>query len=286
MGLWQDPYVPAEPVRQHLHKIHDQTGMPYYAISKKIGLPHGSSLQALLWGKGEHGPSKTVSRETAELVMAYWPSLHDLPPTTLVDATGTRRRVEALAVRGWSRNWLARQIGMHEDAFRKAAGRTQVTAGLARRVAAAYDEWWDQDPLDHGFALNPVSIVRAGALRAGWHGPLAWDDDTIDNPSATPMTDAVRPACTEGGNVADRWLMGEAVILDQDARRQVLIHLFEWTNDTCEEIAAKLDMSPEAADRQWHRMKKRAAAEGRRLWRRVYVPRERDLNQDEMEEAA
>ena len=286
MGLWQDPYVPAEPVRQHLHKIHDQTGMPYRAIAKKIGLPHDSSLQALLWGKGEHGPSKTVSRETAQLVMAYWPTMDDLPPTTLVDATGTRRRVQALAVRGWSRNWLARQIGMHEDAFRKALGRKQVTAGLARRVAATYDEWWNQDPLDHGCALNPVSIVRSGAQRAGWHGPLAWDDDTIDNPSAVPMTDAVPLAATEGGNVAARWLMGESVVLDREARREVLAHLFEWTNDTTAEIAARLDMSPEAAERQWGRMKARAAAEDRRLWRRVYVPRERTLDQDEMEEAA
>jgi hypothetical protein len=286
MGLWQDPYVPSEPVRQHLHKIHEQTGMPFYAISQKIGLPHESSLQNLLWGKGGSGPSKTVSRETAELVMAYWPSMDDLPPTTLIDATGTRRRVEALAVRGWSRNWVARQIGMTQDAFRKATGRAQVTVGLARLVAAAYDEWWDQDPLDHGYALNPVAITRAGARRAGWHGPLAWDDDTIDNPSAMPVTDALQPSVTEGGDVAARWLMGESVVLDRTARREVLAHLFEWTNDTTAEIAARLEMTPEAADRQWHRMKERAAAEGRRLWRRVYVPRERNMNQTEMEEAA
>ena len=55
---------------------------------------------------------------------------------------------------------------------------------------------------------------------------------------------------------------------------------------TTEEIAARLDMSPEAAERQWHRMKKQAAVEGRRVWRRVFVPRERQINQTEMEEAA
>jgi len=287
MGLWQDPFVPSEPVRQHLRKVHEATGMPFYAIAEKIGLPHNSSLQPLLWGRGKHGPSEKVSRETAELVFAYWPTMDDLPGTTLVDATGTRRRSEALAVRGWSRNWLARQIGLREESFRKAIGRDRVTASVARKVTAAYDEWWNKNPLDYGFAANPVSRTRCAALRAGWHGPLAWDDDTIDDPNAAPVVDADQPIATEGGNLADRWLHGESVILDRDSRREVLQHLFEWTNDTPEEIAAQLEMSLDAVWQTWTRIKKKARMEGRREpWRRVYVPRERDLKQNEMGEAA
>jgi hypothetical protein len=80
--------------------------------------------------------------------------------------------------------------------------------------------------------------------------------------------------------------MGEAVILGRDDRREVLQHLYEWTNDTTADIAARLDMTPEAAERQWHRLQEKAKADGRRLWRRVYVPRERNLKQNEMGEAA
>ena len=287
MGLWQDPFVPSEPVRQHLRKIHEATGMPFYAISEKIGLPHGSSLQPLLWGRGKHGPSEKVSRETAELVLAYWPSMDDLPDTTLIDATGTVRRVEALAVQGWSRNWVGRQVGMREDNFRKALSKSKVTVGLARRVVAVYDQWWNQDPLDHGLALNPVSRTRHAAQRAGFYGPLAWDDDTIDNPNAMPMTDAMRPAVTDGANVADRWLMGESVILGPEDRKKVVQYLMEWTNDTPEEIAAQLEISLDALWQMWSRIKKKSRMEGRtEPWRRVYVPRERDLMQNEMEEAA
>lgn len=287
MGLWQDPYVPSEPVRQHLRRINQETGMPYRVIAEKVGLPHDSSLQGLLWGKGKYGPSDKVSRQTAELVLAYWPTLKDLPDATLVDITGTRRRIQALAVLGWSQNWIARQIGMREDGFRKAVGKDRVTAKLARSVAAVYDAWWNQDPLEHGLASNPVATTRGMARRAGWHGPLAWDDDRIDDPNAVPVTDAVAPVVSEGGNVADRWLHGESVILGPDDRKQVLQHLFEWTNDTPEEIAAQLEISVDAMWQIWSRIKKKARQEGRtEPWRRVYVPRERDMNQNQMEEAA
>jgi hypothetical protein len=284
LGQWQ-PYVDAEPVRQHLRKV-NAVGMSYPAIADRLGLPQANSLQHVLWGRGTPEPGQKVKRETAELILSFWPSLEDFPEHALIDATGTRRRVEALAVRGWARHLVAARIGVNIKYFRKAVGRQRVSARLARGVAEAYDAWWDQDPLEHGVPLSSVSRVLADAARGSFHGPLSWDDDTIDDPSAVPMTDAVQPVASEGGNVAARWLMGESVILDRPARREVLAHLFEWTNETTAEIAARLDMSPEAAERQWERMKARAAAEGRRLWRRVYVPRERDLTQDEMEEAA
>jgi hypothetical protein len=283
-GQWE-PFVDAEPVRQHLKDVM-ATGMPIWAVCEQLGLPHESSLQHVLYGRGDYGPGQQVRRETAELVLGYWPSLEDFPDTARIDPTGTRRRVEALAVLGWSRAQIARQIGMGETAFKKACHKERVTARLARQVAAVYDTWWNQNPTDHGISANAAARVRADATRSGFHGPLAWDDDTIDEPTALPLTDANAPVATEGGNLAARWLMGESVVLDRAARDEVLQHLFEWTNDTTEEIAARLDMSPEAAERKWYRIKEKAQAEGRRIWRRVYVPRERTPNQNEMEKAA
>lgn len=286
LGQWQDPYVDAEPVRQHLRKI-NEFGMSFRAIAEKLGLPHDSSLQPLLWGRGPYGPSRTVLRETSELILAYWPTMDDLPDTAMVDATGTRRRLEALAVRGWSRNAMADKVGMRRDNFRKAVAQPKVTARLARLVAAAYDAWWDQDPLEHGVSLNSVSRVRADASRGGFYGALAWDDDTIDDPSATPVTDAPAPAVTEGGNVAARWLLGESVVLGDEDRKQVVQHLFEWTQLTKEQIAARLEMTPAAAEQIWNRLKRQARAEGRPVpWRRVYGLRDKDLRQNQMGAAA
>lgn len=283
-GQWE-PFVDAEPVRQHLKSVM-ASGMPIWAVCEQLGLPHESSLQHVLYGRGQYGPGEQVRRETAELVLSYWPSLADFPDTARIDPTGTRRRVEALAVLGWSRAQIARQIGMGETAFKKACHKERVTARLARQVAAVYDAWWNQDPAAYGISTNAAARVRADAARSGFHGPLAWDDDTIDAPTALPATDATEPVVTEGENLAARWLLGESVVLTLKARKEVLAHLFEWTNDTTEEIAEKLGMSPAAAEQTWHRQKKKARLEGRRMWRRVYVPRERTVTENEMEEAA
>ncbi|MGW2844405.1 hypothetical protein [Streptomyces sp. NPDC001274] len=183
LGQWE-PFVDAEPVREHLRKI-NAAGMSYRAICERLGLPQDSSLQYLMWGRGD-GPGRQVRRETAELVLSYWPRLEDYPEGARVDATGTRRRVEALAVMGWSKQVLAERMAMRGEHLRKVVGRDRVTVRIARRVAAVYDALWNQDPLKHGVPLASVSRVLADAKRLGFSSPLAWDDDTIDDPAAEP----------------------------------------------------------------------------------------------------
>ncbi|WP_406516355.1 hypothetical protein OH809_45370 (plasmid) [Streptomyces sp. NBC_00873] len=130
--------------------------------------------------------------------------------------------------------------------------------------------------------------ARRRAQADGWYGPLAWDDDTIDDPAAVPQTDAPPPSYTEGENVVDRFLMGESVVLDKTGQRGVIAHLMEWTQNTPEEIGARLDMTGESVSRTWERIKRKARDEGRKApWRRVYVPlRDMDLTRDELRSAA
>lgn len=285
-GQWE-PFVAAEPVREHLRKV-NATGMPYRAICARLGFEHDSALQHLLWGRGEYGPGQLVRRETAELVLSYWPSLKDFPEGARIEATGTRRRIEALAVRGWSRRVVADRIGLEVTHFRKALARERVTVRLARQVAAVYDAWWNQDPLEHGVSLQSVARTRSDAARSGFYSPLAWDDDTIDDPNAVPQIDAAPAVYTEGEDVAARFLMGESVVLDDAGRREVITHLMEWTQHTPAEIADRLEMSPDAVSRSWERIKRKARDEGRKApWRRVYVPlRDMDLTQDELRSVA
>ena len=282
-GQWQ-PFVAARPVRDHVNRIRS-AGMPTRALEQRLGMS-AHHLDHLLWGTDGSGPSEKIRTETAHMLLAYWPTLDDFPDPARIDATGTRRRLQALHVRGFNLVAIAEKSGIATRYFQKAANAERVTARLARTVRDVYGAWWDADPREHGVKDWVADRTRRAAQRKGWHGPLAWDDDTIDDPRAVPQIDALQPVRTEGGNVAARWLMGESVVLDRDSRREVLRHLFEWTNDTPAEIAAQLEMTPEAASRAWERMKERAAAEGRRLWRRVYVPRERTLDQNDMEEAA
>ena len=204
-----------------------------------------------------------------------------------VPAVGTHRRLQALLWQGWPIGELEQRLGVHAGWITRTLREGKsVRMAVEVRVKSLYDGLWNVSAERSGVDPDLVLVTQQLALRAGFAGPLAWDDDTIDDPAAVPQTDAPLPVATEGGNVAARWLLGEAVILGRDDRREVLQHLFEWTNDTTEEIAVRLDMSPVAAAQQWERIKKRARGEGRRVWRRVYVPRERDLTRNEMGEAA
>jgi hypothetical protein len=96
----------------------------------------------------------------------------------LVDATGTRRRLQALAAIGWPPRALAERLGIQPDNILR---RHRVRVGTARLVAAVYDQL--------SMTPGPDTRSAAAARRRGWAPPLAWDDDSIDDPAARPHAD-------------------------------------------------------------------------------------------------
>jgi hypothetical protein len=95
------------------------------------------------------------------------------------DATGTRRRLQALIATGWPIRELARQMGWAGNPGLLLYGeRQQVHKHTAALVADVYDRLWD--------IPGPSLRSRRAAQRAGYAPPSAWDDDTIDDPAATP----------------------------------------------------------------------------------------------------
>ncbi|TVL89817.1 hypothetical protein [Streptomyces sp. SAJ15] len=112
------------------------------------------------------------------------------PPPRYTDATGTVRRLRALVVMGHSMASIAVRIGFHPNALSHLAhgAYPRVCVTTAESVARVYRQW----------VLVPGSSVRSRnhAARQGWHGPLAWDTDTIDDPAALPEPG---PAAREGG---------------------------------------------------------------------------------------
>lgn len=262
--------IPSGPAVHHIRALM-ATGMTFSQISAASGVS-AKSIGVLVKGQ----PS--IHARNAEKILAVplgtRASVGDVP------SMGAIRRLRALYALGHPNLMIAQEAVVSRDMVHALVSGKHAKLGVEidQRVRAAYDRLSMQ--------TGRPGRTRRWAERNGWAPPLAWDDDTIDDPRAVPQVDAVQPVATEGGNVANRWLMGESVILGRTDRREVLAHLYEWTNDTTAEIAARLEMSPEAAERQWERLKERAARDGRRLWRRVYVPRERELKQTEMEEAA
>lgn len=104
-----------------------------------------------------------------------------------VDASGSRRRLQALASMGWSLlDLLPRCTLSHSGLSCVRAGKVnRVGAPHAREIAALYDVLWDQ--------VGPSPRAMLEASRRGWAAPLAWDDATIDDPAARPAGKGWRP---------------------------------------------------------------------------------------------
>ncbi|MFG3336913.1 hypothetical protein ACGFZZ_33460 [Streptomyces tendae] len=271
-GQW-DPFMPAEPVRAHLRLLAD-LGMPRSGVEQALGL-QPNALRHATAGTSGFGRGEKITKEVGQAVLAFWPKLEDFPDSASVDSTGTRRRVEALATVGWSRAVLAQRAGRSVQGFRNKLHLPRVSAALARDVARLYDELWDQRPEDHGVAPWRAERCRRQAQAAGFHGPLAWDDELIDNPSAVAQTDAQVSLLTQGENLATRFLLGESVILDAAARHEVLLHLMEWADLPVQQVAERLEMTEAAVSRAWEREKAKARNDGRTVpWRRAYVPQQ------------
>jgi hypothetical protein len=103
-----------------------------------------------------------------------------------VPATGTIRRVQALAVAGWPLSRQAREAGLSPSSLARLMTATTVPVATARTVAAVYDRYSLASPGLHGVALVHARAARARATAAGWAPHGAWDEDTIDDPTAIP----------------------------------------------------------------------------------------------------
>ncbi|MFF3547125.1 hypothetical protein ACFYXD_35470 [Streptomyces platensis] len=197
-GQW-DPFLPAGPVRAHVHAVLD-AGLPQSALAENVGVGVGS-LRHLLYGtRGQMGDK--VTRELGEALLGYWPKLSDFPDHASVDGTGTRRRVQALAVVGWPQAVVAERLGRGKRAFGASCHAARVSAGLAKAVALLYDELWKQRPEDHGVASWVADRCRRAAARDGFIGPLGWEDEAIDDPNAEPVTDS-EPETADGDAYVD-----------------------------------------------------------------------------------
>lgn len=104
-----------------------------------------------------------------------------IPPSALVDGTGTRRRLEALVALGYPKTYLAQLLDVGRALQITAA---RVTKRNADKVTALYDQ------LQH--TPGPSDRARAYAAARGWLHPGWWDDDTIDDPTHQPDTTETR----------------------------------------------------------------------------------------------
>lgn len=100
-----------------------------------------------------------------------------------VPGHGTRRRIRALTAIGWPYQELAVRLGVTWSGASQLARRpesTPVTPRIRDAIAALYEEL--------SMVPGPSLRARTWAAKRNWAPPLAWDDDTIDDPEARPST--------------------------------------------------------------------------------------------------
>jgi len=184
-GRWQ-PFVDAEPVRQHVRAL-GEFGIGWIRAAKLAGVSTGG-VSKLLYGDNPRGlaPSKRVRPETALKLLAVEPTLDNLGGRTVVDGTGTRRRLQALVYAGWTQSELARRMQMNRANFSKTIVSSLVEVATLKTVRALYDELWRVDPVTAGVPAHRAEAARRIATARGWAPIGAWDDDRIDDPQAFP----------------------------------------------------------------------------------------------------
>lgn len=140
----------------------------------------------------------------------------------MVDATGTRRRVQALCAIGFSVMEQARQLGVTEMTVRNLMTKRTVQVATAARHKALYERLCESTPAP---GRGPTR-ARSHAAKSGWPPPSAWFD--IDDPNEQPdLGDGKRMSAAE--KLAEfEWLTSLGVS-EPEALRQV-----GWTWDAME----------------------------------------------------
>jgi len=238
-GRW-DNLVDATPAREHITALAAQ-GMGLKRIVAVSDISQGL-LWKLIYGKrhkdGSRIPSVRITKSAHARILAI---RLDLADGAKISSIGTTRRIQALVAVGWSQSKIAARLAIGRANFTALAqGRTGVTTARAKAVADLYDQLWNTAPprAEWRDKIAYTRSIRYAAL-AGWVVPMAWDEDTLDNPEATPDLGQVsllngRPMKFELEDI-DFILDNDPLTIDQLADR---LHV---TRDTIEHRLARTD---------------------------------------------
>ena len=215
-GRFGNDWVDAGPVRDHVKALQAQ-GLGLKGIVRLSGYSQGG-MTKLMYGLNGHAPTRRIRRESAEKILAVRATLDTLAGGVVIDGTGTHRRLQALMTLGWSQSKLAAEIGYSVRNFNHLVqGKRDVTVTNARAVADLYERLWNTEP-PRATIGDRGAHTRSKRYAAdhGWVGPMWWDTDTIDDPTARPNLDNTTPQNTGRGRLAEHVAEDTEWILDDD----------------------------------------------------------------------
>lgn len=164
-------YVDAAPTRERLQALVDAS-VPVRTVARVAGLS-ATTISTILDGTQARVQRATAQRVRHLSVAGVYASVS----TGHVPRVGATRRVQALLALGWAHRDLG-AAGISNSAQIVGAPGDLITVGRWRQVRDVYDAL--------SMTSGPSPETRGWAAKLGYAPPLAWDEDTIDDPHAAP----------------------------------------------------------------------------------------------------
>ncbi|MCT7369419.1 hypothetical protein [Mycolicibacterium llatzerense] len=171
-------------VAEHINQLRE-SGMSGTCIADQAGVAFSEVYHII---RGDRG---YVLSDVARKILAVRPvPMLEWSPGRQVPSIGSARRIQALVALGHTQADLAAEIGCYPNHIPRIMRQPFVTVAFARAVDDVYRRLMFTPAPERAASRRS----RARAQRAGWAPPLAWDEDTIDDPTAEP--DLGRPVET------------------------------------------------------------------------------------------
>lgn len=166
--------VDAAPVRVHIEAL-AMAGASYRAIADRAGL----SVQAVTHIRDGQ---RTTGRATARAILGvtYESLFQRTGHEDFVPNVGARRRIKALLALGHSADTIAASVGRPRSwVYNTLHGPGQWHSRDRYETAKAAYAALSMTP-------GASAVTRSRAVASGYHPPLAWDDEDLDDPYAAP----------------------------------------------------------------------------------------------------
>lgn len=230
-GTWQ-PFVDATPAREHILTLME-AGIGYRRITQ-LAQVAPSVIEHLLYEMPGRPRTTRIRPETEAKILAVSAIPADQAHT---DATGTRRRLQALVAAGWPTTRLAPEIGLNRRWVSDLLRATRVEVRTARLVAETYERLAHEDPTEHGIQDWVALRARNMAAKHGWKPPQEWVDDDLDVPDAEPDPEAVDDTAVQ------RAIDGEKAIGLSRVERMEAARVLTEQGVIAKDIAARLGVT-------------------------------------------
>jgi AraC-like DNA-binding protein len=245
------PYVDADPVRERITALR-AAGIGVERIAKLAGLSVSHIRQLAQHDRGDSPTTQRVRPSTAKRVLGIHIDDPRRAAGSRVDATGTRRRLQALIATGWTAELLAAELGRRPNTLHRSMTSASVTARTAHEVASLYERLCNATPpratSEQAAAAN---AARAHAAAQGWLPPLAWDDiDTDTTPSAPTAGPSQRNDIDE--IAVERALAGDHISYDDltAVEQQEVVRRLTARGASIRDIAAQLGTTKRTVSRR------------------------------------